>query len=346
MSDQSEEKSSPASAKKLRDARRKGQVSHSRDLVGGVTLTLVFGYLVYAAPKVSDRLAGMVSIVSDAAAGPFEEVKGRVIYTAFEILLLTSVPLVAVIVVGVFLSGMASTFGPVFSFDPLIPKFDHINPAKGLERIFSVRSVVEFGKAALKVAILSAAFFMILRGAIEPLFETPICGFSCALAAAVETVKPLAVTAAVAFIVIGLVDLLVQRQLFLRDMRMTHTETKREHKDLEGDPHIRSERNRQRRAAGQGSRLGIQHAVIAIMHGDVVVGLRYSAKETPVPLVVSKATGEAAAEMLAAARERGLAIVDNEELASALAKRHRPGDTIQPDLFRATALVLVKAGFG
>lgn len=68
----------------------------------------------------------------------------------------------------------------------------------------------------------------------------PLVGIVLAL----DIVKPLVATAAVMFMAIGLVDLLVQRQLFLRDMRMTRTEFKREMRDLEGDPLIRSERRR------------------------------------------------------------------------------------------------------
>jgi type III secretion protein U len=241
---------------------------------------------------------------------------------------------------------MASTFGPVFSFDPVKPRFDHINPAQGLKRIFSVRNAVEFAKAAVKVAVLGAAFFLIMRGTIEPLFETPVCGEPCLVTAALAAMKPLAATAAVAFVAIGLVDLLVQRRLFLRDMRMTRTESKRERKDLEGDPLIRGERRRVRQEfAVRDLRVGIRHAVIAIGHEDQIVGLRYRPGETPVPVVVCKGAGETGAAMRAEARQLGIPIVDNAAFATALAARHAVGDTIGSDLFQVAAETLVAAGF-
>ena len=346
MNDETEQKSLPASEKKLRDARRKGQVSHSRDLVSGFTLTIMFIYLLLVLPSLADRLHGLVEAVSQSVERPFEEAARRAVQVAIEVLLLISLPPVAVVLVGDLVSGMASTFGPVFSFDLVKPRFDHINPAQGLQRIFSIRNAVEFAKAAVKVVTLGAAFFLIMRGTIRPLFETPVCGEPCIVAAAVEAMKPLAATAAVAFVVIGLLDLLVQRRLFLRDMRMTRTESKRELKDLEGDPLIRGERRRIRQqVVGRNIRVGIRHAVIAIVHENQIVGLRYRPDETPVPVVVCKGDGEAGAAMLAQARQLGIPIVDNAAFATALRARHAVGDVIVPELFQVAAETLVAAGF-
>jgi type III secretion protein U len=346
MNDETEQKSLPASEKKLRDARRKGRVSHSRDLVTGFTLTLMFIYLLLAGPALGDRLTDLVAAVAQSVDRPFGEAGSRAVQLAFEVLLLASLPPVAIVVVGDLVSGMASTFGPVFSFDPVKPRFDHINPAQGLKRIFSVRNAVEFAKAAVKVAVLGAAFFLIMRGTIEPLFETPVCGEPCLVTAALAAMKPLAATAAVAFVAIGLVDLVVQRRLFLRDMRMTRTESKRERKDLEGDPLIRGERRRVRQQfAVRDLRVGIRHAVIAIGHEDQIVGLRYRPGETPVPVVVCKGDGETGAAMRAEARQLGIPIVDNAAFATALAARYAVGDTIGSDLFQVAAETLVAAGF-
>jgi type III secretion protein U len=346
MDDETEQKSLPASEKKLRDARRKGRVSHSRDLVTGFTLTIMFIYLLLAGPALGDRLTDLVAAVSQSVDRPFGEAGSGAVRLAVEVLLLASVPPVAIVVVGDLVSGMASTFGPVFSFDPVKPRFDHINPAQGLKRIFSVRNVVEFAKAAVKVAVLGAAFFLIMRGTIEPLFETPVCGAPCLVSAAVAATKPLAATAAVAFVAIGLLDLVVQRRLFLRDMRMTRTESKREVKDLEGDPLIRGERRRVRQqVAGRNVRVGIRHAVVAIAHEDQIVGLRYRPGETPVPVVVCKADGEAGTAMQVEARQFGIPMVDNAAFVTALGARHAVGDTIVPELFQVAAETLVAAGF-
>lgn len=345
MNDPTEQKSLPASEKKLRDARRKGQVSRSRDLVTSFTLTIMFIYLMLAGPGLGDRLAELVNVASQSVDQPFAEAASWAIRLTLDALLLASLPPVAIVVVGDFVAGMASTFGPVFSFESVKPRFDHINPAQGLKRIVSIRNSVEFAKTAVKVSILGTAFFLIMRSEIEPLFEMPICGERCLVEATVGAAKPLVATAIVAFFGVGLIDLLVQRWLFLRDMRMTRTESKREIKDLEGDPLIRGERRRVRQQfAGRQIRVGMRHAVIAITHADQVVGLRFRLGETPVPVVVCKGDGEAGAAMRAEARQHGIPVVDNAAFVASLAARHSIGDMIAPDLFRVAAETLVAAG--
>jgi type III secretion protein U len=346
MGNENEEKSLPASQKKLRDARRKGQVPHSRDLVSGVTLTLMLIYLWLTWPALGDRLVELVNIVSGDADLPFAETASRAVRLSLELLLSTSLPLLAILVVGDFVAGIAGTLGPAFSFEPLKPKFERINPAEGLKRIFSARNVVEFIKSAVKVAVLGTAFFVVLRGALQSLFDLPVCGVWCLTTESVQAAKPLAAIAAVTFLAIGLFDVLIQRQLFLRDMRMTRTENKRERKELEGDPLIRRERRRHRvlQVAGGMVNVGISRAVIAIMHGNRVVGIRYRMGETPVPFVVCRADGEAGVAMLAELRERGIPIVDDADFVAALAARHRPGDMVEADLFSAVARALVGAG--
>jgi type III secretion protein U len=346
MSNETEEKSLPASQKKLRDARRKGQVPHSRDLVSGVTLTLILIYLWLTWPTLADRVVELVNTVSGDADLPFAETASRSVRLSLELLLLTSLPLLAVLVVGDFIAGIAGTLGPAFSFEPLKPKFERINPAEGLKRIFSARNVVEFTKSAVKVALLGTAFFVVLRGALQSLFEIPVCGVWCLTTETLQAAKPLAAIAAVIFLAIGLFDLLIQRQLFLRDMRMTRTENKRERKELEGDPLIRRERRRHRilQVAGGLVSVGISRAVIAIMHGNQVVGIRYRTGETPVPFVVCKADGEAGAAMLAELRERGIPIVDDADFVATLSAKHKPGDMVDAELFSAVARALVAAG--
>jgi len=161
----------------------------------------------------------------------------------------------------------------------------------------------------------------------------------------VSTLKPLAVTAAIAFVAIGLLDVLLQYRLFLRDMRMTRTERKRELKDLEGDPLIRGERRRIRReVATKPARVGLRHAVVIITHGGYAVGLRYNHDDTPVPLVVSRGRGPASDEMLAEGRRLDIPIIDDATLAERLVKRHAVGDRIRRDLYNPVARVLVDLG--
>lgn len=344
MADESEEKTLPASQKKLRDARRKGKTSNSKDLVVGFSLLAAVLYLLNQWPTMRDRVLALVDEASSSTQQPFAEAWQRVVYGTAEVLVMTTVPLFAVIVVVVLLIGMLATGGPVFSFESVKLQLDHVNPLQGAKRIFATRNLMEFAKSLAKVVVLGAAFWAVLRGIIQPLFEVPACGEACFGPMVISTLRPLAVTAVIAFVVIGVLDMPLQRQLFLKDMKMSVTERKREFKDQEGDPHIKGERRRIRSMmAAKQVRKGVRHAVVVIAHEDRVVGIRYHREDTPVPLVVSKGRGAAADKMLAEARRLGIPVVEDASMVEGLIGRAL-GDRIPQDFYTPVARLLVRFG--
>ena len=344
MPEQSEEKTLPASDKKLRDARRKGQVPHSKDLISAVTFVVVIIYLLFLVPDIQQHLQQLFDILTKATDQPLAQTWPLAIDMAGRLVVRYSFTLAGLVAASTILAGMAATFGPVFSFDPLKPQFDHINPAKGAKRIVSLPNVVEFSKALVKLLILVPAFWLVLRGSIQPLVEMPSCGRECVATVAFALLRPLALTAMVAFLVIGMFDILTQRKIFLREMRMTKTEAKREAKDLEGDPYVRGERRRLRnQLAAEAGRIGIRRAIMVAINRDTVVGLRYG-KDTPIPTLVCKASGTAGLRMIAIARKLGIPAITDAELVAALFARHAPGNPVAPDLFTMVAKALLEAG--
>jgi type III secretion protein U len=342
--EESEEKTLPASQKKLQDARRKGKVSTSKDLVSGFTMLAAVLYLLNEWPTMRDRVVQLINVVSTSTDRPFAEALQRAVYGTVDVLVMTTVPLVVVVFAVGVMMGMLATLGPVFSFENVKLQFDHINPMQGAKRIFSSRSLIEFVKSLAKVAVLTAAFWAVLRGFIPPLFQAPSCGESCLGPLVISTLQPLAVTAVIAFVVIGVLDMPLQRHLFLREMRMTQTEKKRELKDLEGNPLIKRERRRiQSMLAARQVRKGVRYAVVVIAHEDRVVGLRYHREEAPVPLIVSKGRGRAGDEMLAEARRLGIPVVEDASMVDGLIGT-AIGDRIPQDLYTAVARLLVRFG--
>jgi type III secretion protein U len=342
--DESEEKNLPASQKKLKDARRKGQTSNSKDLVSGFTMLAAVLYLLYQWPMIRDRLVELIDVVSTATERPFAEVMQRAVYGAVEVLLMTTVPLLVVVFAVAVVMGMAATGGPVFSFESVKLQFDHISPMKGAKRIFSTKNVIEFGKSLAKVVVLTAAFWTVLRGFIGPLFQTPSCGEGCLGQMVVSTLQPLAVTAVIAFVVIGVLDMPLQRHLFLREMRMSLTEKKREFKEQDGNPLIKAQRRRlQSMFAKKKVRKGVRHAAFVVAQEDRVVGLLYHREEAPVPLICSKGRGQAGDEMVAEARRLGIPVVEDASLVDLLIG-HAIGKSIPQDAFTDVARLLVRFG--
>ena len=342
--DESEEKTLPASQKKLTDARRKGKVSNSKDLVSGFTMLAATLYLLQQWPMMRDRLVELIDIVSTSAERPFAEAWPRAVYGAIDVLIMTTVPLLVLVFAVAVVMGMAATRGPVFSFESVKLEFDHINPMQGAKRIFSSRNVIEFAKSLVKVVVVTAAFWTVLRGYIPPLFQTPSCGEGCLAQMVISTLQPLAVTAVIAFVVIGVLDMPLQRHLFLREMRMSLTEKKKEMKELEGNPQIKAERRRlQFMFAAKKVRKGVRHAAVVVAQEDRVVGILYHREEEPVPLICSKARGQAGDEMVAEARRLGIPVVEDASLVDMLIP-HALGDRIPQDAYTDVARLLVKFG--
>ena len=342
--DESEEKNLPASQKKLRDARRKGKTSNSKDLVSGFTMLAAVLYLLYRWPMMRDRLVELIDVVSTATERPFTEAMQRAVYGAVEVLLMTTVPLLVVVFAVAVVMGMAATGGPVFSFESVKLQFDHISPMQGAKRIFSSRNVIEFVKSLAKVVVLTAAFWTVLRGFIPPLFQTPSCGEGCLGQMLISTLQPLAMTAVIAFVVIGVLDMPLQRHLFLREMRMSLTEKKRELKEQDGNPLIKAQRRRlQSMFAKKKVRKGVRHAAFVVAQEDRVVGLLYHREEAPVPLICSKGRGQAGDEMVAEARRLGIPVVEDASLVDLLIGQ-AIGNRIPQDAFTGVARLLVRFG--
>ena len=342
--DESEEKNLPASQKKLKDARRKGKTSNSKDLVSGFTMLAAVLYLLHRWPMMRDRLVQLIDVVSASTERPFAEAWQRAVYGAIDVLLMTTVPLLVLVFAVAVVMGMAATRGPVFSFESVKLQFDHISPMQGAKRIFSSRNVIEFVKSLAKVVVLTAAFWTVLRGFIPPLFQTPSCGEGCLGQMVVSTLRPLAVTAVIAFVVIGVLDMPLQRHLFLREMRMSLTEKKREMKEQDGNPQIKAQRRRlQFMFAKKKVRKGVRHAVFVVVQEDRVVGILYHREEAPVPLIVSKGRGQAGDDMVAEARRLGIPVVQDASLVDLLIG-HPIGSRIPQDAFTGVARLLIRFG--
>lgn len=344
MSEHSEEKSLPASANKLRDARKKGQVSKSQDLVTGLVILSCTLYLVATSAELEQQVRAFLELVARVYVEPFETVWPRIMGMAQSLLVRAVVPILAVTVVVVSLTNILVMGGAVFAVEPILPQFERISPVAGLKRIFSMRSLIELIKALLKMLALGVAFVLVYRNGLQNLMESSACGTACLYSSFFQLLTPLVITGIAAFLLVGAVDVLIQRWLFAKDMRMSKSDQKREHKDMDGDPLIRRERNRQRsEMQASTAKRGVHHATLLIgAAGGWVVGVRYVRGETPVPVIVCRAQAEGSHALLDDARRLNKPVAVNAELAARIALRP-VGSPLPDDTFQVVADLLVGA---
>ncbi|WP_122601069.1 EscU/YscU/HrcU family type III secretion system export apparatus switch protein [Pseudomonas viridiflava] len=343
MADTSEEKSHPATDKKLRDARKKGQVAKSQDLVSGVVILLCTLCIAVLLPRARAQVEALIDLTANIYIEPFADVWPRLLDHAEQIVLGITLPVVAVTVAAVILTNIVTMRGVVFSVEPVKPDIKRIHPGEGFKRIFAMRNLIEFLKGLVKVLLLALAFYIVGRQALQALMESSRCGAGCIESTFYLVLKPLVFTVLAAFLLVGAVDVLMQRWLFGRDMKMSRSEQKRERKDVDGDPLIKRERQRQRREMqALATKLGLGRASLMIgIGGNWVVGVRYVRGETPVPVVVCRGSPEESVQLLAQAAPLGIAVWADAGLAEQIAKRSVAGDPVPENTFQAVADALV-----
>ncbi|WBL81356.1 EscU/YscU/HrcU family type III secretion system export apparatus switch protein [Bradyrhizobium xenonodulans] len=343
-SDSGEEKTLPASSKKLEDARKKGQIAHSADLVsaaGGVAAIL---YLWIWSETIVEDWRQALTFASQIETSDFDSGLRQLISVLLVASFRTIAPLVALVLGASLLANVIVNRGLLFSLEPIKPKLDHINPFTGLGRMFGLKSWIELAKTLFKTVALAAVFLLVVLGTWKTLVLLPACGMGCFSFVIGVEAKLLLGIAAGCFLAAAAVDLFVQRWLFLREMRMTPSEAKREMQELEGNPLIRSAHQRLRRESAAEPRLGVKQATLVVVGRNAAIGLRYVAGETGVPMVVCRGSRAAADRIVAEARGLGTPFIEDIELARLLMRRARLGAAVPPRLFNRVAKAIFSAG--
>lgn len=345
MSEASEEKNLPPSAKKLSDARKKGQIAQSHDLVSAAGAVAAIAYLWSRSGSIADQWREALTLSTQIGDGPFDEALRQSLSALGTLTLRTLVPLLAVTVIAGLLASIAVNRGFVFSLEPLTPKLDKLNPFTGLGRMFGLKNWIELAKNVAKAGLLGATLFFVVLGTLNTLVRLPVCGPGCIGYVFGTMATLLLAIGAGFFLLAGLVDLLLQRWLFLRDMKMSPSEAKREHQETEGNPQVKGAHRRHRSESAAEPRLGVKQATILIRGGGFVAGLRYVAGETNVPLLVCRGKNEpATAALLAEAAAEGTPTVEDAVLAKALARKVKLGGAVPSQFFERVARALYSVG--
>lgn len=342
--DSSEEKNLPPTQKKLRDARKKGQIAKSRDLVSALGLMAGVAFLWTRAGPLVDEWRQVLLNTARLQNDPITVSAPQVGATLAELAGYLVLPMLALVMATGVIGSMVANGGLVFSLEPIKPKFENLNPIDGLKRMFGLKALVELGKTLVKALALSGTLLLVFIGTWNTLVLIPTCGLGC-MSFVVGTQTKLLLSIAVgAFLAAGIVDVLIQRWLFLRDMKMSATEMKREFKEQAGDPHVRGAHRRHRQESAQMPRTGLKRATILIRGRGVAVGLRYVPGEGGVPIIVCRAKGDQADVMIEAATELGIPRAPDHGLASALAKKVAPGSPLPNRFFDRAARAIHNAG--
>ena len=229
--------------------------------------------------------------------------------------------------------------GFVFSTEPIKPDFKKLNPAKGLKRVFSLRTLKETLKNVIKLATYSTVAYLFIRFSIDQFGMGMTDGLKLANAMELSAFRLILIFMLFAFLFM-IIDQIITRQEFKKQMRMSKSELTRENKDREGDPRLKQKRKQlhgefSKQQSGMGDVSGSDVVVTNPHH--YAVALTYKVDQMEAPVVAAKGRNHFAQAIKAEANLHSVAIVENRPLARALFAQCNTGDPVPENLFHDVA---------
>lgn len=344
MADDMGERSEAPTGKKLSDARDRGQVPKSQDLVAVILMSGAVITLTMLGPRVFQGVthAMRLAFSPDSLMAGVEphRVRTLVVLLAGEIgLLLVPIFLVMMIVAA---SAHLVQTGPMFASKVLKFELNRLNPINGVKKIFGKRMFVKTALDLGKLTAVIVAATIAIRNEMPGILSLLNLSIKLSVAQACWIVVRISAVVLFVLLVLALIDLLYQRYQHTEDNKMTKQQVKDERKDSDGDPQTKA---RQMRIARQ---VAMQRIGRDVPSADVIVtnpthfsvALRYDPQTMGAPVVVAKGADYLAMKIRYIATAHDVPIVERPPLARALYREVEPGEQVPHHHFEAVAEVL------
>ncbi len=343
--------------KKLQDARKKGDVAKSKD-VSAALLTLAWLLLItftggYVATEIAMFFKNSIEVATTVDfAEAMPKLGGQAVWLSIKITAIIFVPIAVLATIAEYLQ-----VGSMMTMDKMKPSLDKMNPVEGLKRMFGMDGLVEMVKSLIKVTIIVVIMYLMIVTAYEQagkfilLAETsPVSGGGPQLAAAVAdmtyglTIEFFVMVTAV-FLFIGVVDRIYSKHKFIKKMKMSMRDIRQEHKDNEGDPHIKAHRREMHQQWANQNAVGATGGAAALLVNPthIAIALDYDEKDCPVPVIAARGQGPLATAMRQEAERAGVPIIRNIATARRLWARGEIGEIVPEDMFDAIAEIILWA---
>ncbi|MCR4666086.1 MAG: type III secretion system export apparatus subunit SctU [Desulfovibrio sp.] len=336
-----DEKTEQPTPKRLRDVRKKGQVAKSQDVASSLSVLAIALYLMALGPDMLDSLIDMAQAPIELMSLPFEEALPRAAAIVWQSSLRLLLPLMGMVLTVVLVSNLAQV-GVLFALEAAKPKLENLNPAQWFKKVFSLKNAFELFKNILKVTVLTVAVYIIFKDYMPLLFRIPQSNIGSMWAVLGSAALDLILTSACIFCVLAALDYFFQKWQFTKKNMMSKEEVKREYKESEGDPLIKSKRKQvHQELINQNNLQKVRKAKVLVVNPThYAVALDYEKDKTPLPVILAKGQGELALRMMDVARQEGIPIMHNVPLARSLYAEGTEDSYIPKELIGPVAEVL------
>lgn len=327
------EKSHEPTQKRLDDARTKGQIARSPDLVAAVAFGgFLLAFASMGAGAVATSAAALSAYLARPDAAPFA-VAAAAIRPLALLLVLPAVPVLVFLV---------AQRGLVFTLSNLAPRLSRIDPVAAAGRRFGPEGLAEFAKGAVKMGVIGLVLVWFLSGQGAAIIGSATLPSGPGTVMMIDLLVRFLGLCTVVAVVLGVADFLWQIRLHHVRNRMSRQDLVDEHKEVEGDPHARAAR-RQR-----GQEIAMNRMLADVPKADVVivnpthyaVALQWKPASGRAPVCLAKGKDEVAARIRAIAAENGVPVHSDPPTARAIHASVEIGSSIRPEHYRPVAAAL------
>jgi flagellar biosynthetic protein FlhB len=329
MADESfDEKTEAPTEKRRTEAREKGTVAKSTEvnsvvvLLAGLVLLKMFG------PWMMKEMGACCTEYFSQIDDTEMTVTRVVVIAAHSLVLMLRIMLpviVGILVVGVLANLMQIGF--LFTTQPLVPNLNKINPVSGFGRLFSGQSLVETIKNIVKLVIIGSVAYATVMAEFSKIVMLSDASIGAIFSFTAATAYKIVFRVALVLIVLAVLDYAYQRYQYEKKLKMTKQEVKEEHKQMEGDPHVKSRvRSLQREMAHRRMIQQVPKATVVVTNPThIAIALRYAPEESDAPLVVAKGKRLIAERIKQIANENGIPIIEDKPLRAPCTTRRKSG---------------------
>jgi len=335
-----QERTEEASAKKLADAKKKGQVTRSKELttmmvtVGGAAMLLFTG---------GELALALKNLLASSLSPEFLLVENETLivsrlYQTLVTGLLTIWPILAIALVAVMVS---STILGGWTFS-LSVKPERLDPIKGLGKLFSLRSLGELGKSIMKMLFIGVAAVWLLSGMSDDILALGLQSPKDAIAHSARLLVWFFFVVSLPLVAIAAIDVPWQIWNFNKELKMTRQEVRDEHKESDGRPEVKAKlREMQQAAANNRMMEKVPTADVIITNPThFAVALKYDEARMGAPMLLAKGADNIAAKIRELAAEHDVPIVESPRLARAVFASTDLDSEIPGGLYLAVAQIL------
>ncbi len=343
MADMAQERTEQPTAKRLEEARRRGQVPRSPELTAAAVVLLAGAGLHFFGGHIGAALHGFMrsslslsreQMLDESLLFPTLLAEGRQA-------LLACAPLFGLTLAGALLAPLALG-GWNLSFEALVPDFTRLSPLAGVQRIFSLRGLVELTKAFAKFTLVALVAVLFLWSKHLELLSLGSEALRPAIVHAAVLTADALLALAGALVLIAAVDVPWQLWNYSKQLAMSRQEIREEMRESEGSPEVKGRiRKMQQEVARRRMMQEVRKADVVVTNPThFAVALRYDEQRMRAPLVVAKGADEVAARIREVATEHAVPILESPPLARVLHRLVPLGGEIPASLYVAVAQVL------